>query len=1047
MKIGTMLRGLRGKLLFVFLFIALTPLIVVGIITYFVAQGALQNQAMNQLISVREIKRSQIEKFFDQRRGDMGVLVETVGTLRGDAFDKLTAVREVKRAAVERYFQSIDNQILTFSEDTMIVEAMKQFQIAFRNFRTEENINDDALKEMERDLLPYYTNEFSSEYRRQNDDRSPEAERFFQYLDEDSLALQYQYIRANKYPLGSKHQLDRADDNSLYSTFHAKYHPIVRNYLEKFGYYDIFLVDSESGDIVYSVFKELDYSTSLIDGPYSQTNFGEAFRMANAATDKDAVFLVDYEQYTPSYEAPASFIASPIFDGDEKVGVAIFQMPIDRLNTIMGERAGLGETGETYLVGPDTLMRSDSYLDPEFHNVIASFKDPERGSVETNATRSALEGKTGTEVIINYNGNPVLSAYTPVKVGGFTWALLAEIDVAEAFSPKDAEGNEFYTQYTDLYGYYDLFLINPDGYCFYTVAKESDYQSNLKNGPYADSNLGRLVQRVIETKDFGIADFEPYEPSDNVPAAFIAQPVVNGGKVDVVVALQLSVKAINSIMTQSEGMGDTGKSYLVGPDKTMRSDSRFLDEETDENIREMGTTILLKKIDTDAVTKALKGETGGEIITDDRGVSVLSAFGPLQLDGLQWAILAEIDRDEAFETVGILQGWMLKIAGLAAIVVLVVGFFIAGSISKPVENMSDLVTQVAEGDLNVQVPGSERRDEIGILAGALTRMLDSLKDMVGVAEEIASGNLSVQVNVRSEQDALGHALADMAKNLHQQTREVIDGVNVLASSAAEISTSVSELASSAAETSTSVSETTTTLEEVRQTSEFANQKSQQVSANAQQAAHISQNGRKATEDTIEGMRRIREQMESIADSIVKLSEQSQTIGGIISTVNDLSDQSNLLAVNASIEAAKAGEQGKGFTVVAQEIRSLAEQSKQATTQVQLILNNIQKATSAAVMATEQGTKAVEAGVKQSSEAGESILMLANNVTETAQAMTQIATSGQQQVIGMNQIAEAMESIKQASAQNVDSSHQLESAANNLQDLGQRLKQLVERYTV
>jgi methyl-accepting chemotaxis protein len=122
------------------------------------------------------------------------------------------------------------------------------------------------------------------------------------------------------------------------------------------------------------------------------------------------VVLVDYARYAPSYEAPAGFIASPIFDGGEKIGVAIFQMPIDRLNTIMGERAGLGRTGETYLVGPDELMRSDSYLDPENHSVVASFKRPATGKVSTAAAKAALAGNTGAEVIMDYNGHPVLSA-------------------------------------------------------------------------------------------------------------------------------------------------------------------------------------------------------------------------------------------------------------------------------------------------------------------------------------------------------------------------------------------------------------------------------------------------------------------------------------------------------------------------------------------------------------------------------------------------------------------------------------------------------------
>ena len=139
---------------------------------------------------------------------------------------------------------------------------------------------------------------------------------------------------------------------------HEKVHPIIRNFLDKFGYYDIFSSSIPIRAISCTpVYKELDYSTSLVNGPYANTNFGEAFREANAAASDDVFVLKDFKQYAPSYMAPASFIASPIFDGEEKIGVAIFQMPVDRIQEIMSLRSGLGETGETILVGSDYQMR------------------------------------------------------------------------------------------------------------------------------------------------------------------------------------------------------------------------------------------------------------------------------------------------------------------------------------------------------------------------------------------------------------------------------------------------------------------------------------------------------------------------------------------------------------------------------------------------------------------------------------------------------------------------------------------------------------------
>ena len=274
------------------------------------------------------------------------------------------------------------------------------------------------------------------------------------------------------------------------------------------------------------------------------------------------------------------------------------------------------------------------------------------------------------------------------------------------------------------------------------------------------------------------------------------------------------------------------------------------------------------------------------------------------------------------------------------------------------------------------------------------------------------------------------------------TRQLRESITQLSSSSSEILATTTQVAAGAAETATAVSETTATVEEVKQTAQVSSQKAKYVSESAQKVAQVSQAGRKSVEDATQGMHRIQEQMESIAGSIVRLSEQSQAIGEIIATVNDLAEQSNLLAVNAAIEAARAGEQGKGFAVVAQEVKSLAEQSKQATAQVRTILGDIQKATGAAVLATEQGSKAVEAGVKQSAEAGESIRLLADGIAEAAQAATQIAASSQQQMVGMDQVALAMDNIKQASSQSVAGTKQAEVAARGLHELGQRLGALI-----
>ncbi|MCK5068902.1 MAG: cache domain-containing protein, partial [Desulfocapsa sp.] len=317
------------------------------------------------------------------------------------------------------------------------------------------------------------------------------------------------------------------------------------------GYYDIFMICAAHGHVMYSATKEVDLGTNMRTGPYKDSGLAKVWAKTVKAR---AVSIVDFEPYAPSDNAPAAFVGVPMFQGDTLRGVMVVQLSIDQINHVMGIRAGLGKSGETYLVGPDTLMRSDSYLDPENHGMLASFANPEKGKVDTEATRWAFAGEDRADVTFNYKNDHVLSVAAPFKILDLTWAIVAEIDMEEAFSPIDDKGKEYYAKYIEAYGYYDLFLISPDGYCFYSAAKEADFHSNFKNGKYADSNLGRLFRKTIDSKAYGIADFAPYAASNGDPAAFIAQPIVHGGEVEMVVAMQLSLDAINNIMQQREGM-------------------------------------------------------------------------------------------------------------------------------------------------------------------------------------------------------------------------------------------------------------------------------------------------------------------------------------------------------------------------------------------------------------------------------------------------------------------------------------------------------------
>jgi methyl-accepting chemotaxis protein len=424
-------------------------------------------------------------------------------------------------------------------------------------------------------------------------------------------------------------------------------------------------------------------------------------------------------------------------------------------------------------------------------------------------------------------------------------------------------------------------------------------------------------------------------------------------------------------------------------------------------------------------------------------------FAKMRSIDLALAAAASKDMNTQMAADALAAQWTIGILVLAGAAAFVLGMLqviaLNRFIAMPLRALSKTAELIAAGDLSLESPSAPRKDEVGVLTHSFSLMSASLRSMADLAERIAAGDLTVAVAPKSDKDLMGSSLARMVESLRRSTADIAEAIGLLGSTASEILASTTQVASGTAETSSAISQTTVTVEEVRQAARLSSDKAKNVSDNARRVSETSQSGQKAVEEAAAGMIRIRDQMESIAQTIVRLSEQGQSIGEIIASVTDFADQSNLLAVNAAIEAARAGEQGRGFVVVAQEIRSLAEQSKQATAKVREILSELQKATGAAVMATEQGGKAVEAGVRQSTQAGEAIRALTDGTAEAAQAAIQIVASSQQQVIGMDQIGIAMENINQAGTQTASSMRQAETAAQNLHELGRKLKALVEQY--
>ena len=347
---------------------------------------------------------------------------------------------------------------------------------------------------------------------------------------------------------------------------------------------------------------------------------------------------------------------------------------------------------------------------------------------------------------------------------------------------------------------------------------------------------------------------------------------------------------------------------------------------------------------------------------------------------------------------------ILNILGIALAVLF--AFVIGENIVRPIKQLVTNLEEVANGNLQKRAIDSKRRDEIGMLIRAFESFLDRFR------EQISEINKMV---------------------LH------------LAASANEMSATSAQLGSSASETAASVMETATTTEEIRQVAQTTKDLAGTVTASSDQSYALSKESMTAILQMGENVQKIKSQMDNISQSLLNLSEQSQMIAEITAAVDEIAEQSNLLAVNAAIEAAKAGEQGKGFAVVAQEVKSLADQSKQSTRQVRKILTDIQKATSGALMAVEQGNKEMLQGADKMNQVDAAMRAIAESLSKSVQLVQQIAYAVDQQFTGIDQINSAMNNVKTASAQNADAARNLEQVAASISDSGNKLKSFIEVY--
>ncbi len=604
--------------------------------------------------------------------------------------------------------------------------------------------------------------------------------------------------------------------------------------------------------------------------------------------------------------------------------------------------------------------------------------------------------RSAAESLVSYTNRTASDSRDSLNVKSPQYRKLA--DSIHAFLADFME-----THSPEATGYHDILIVAPEGgRVLYSFRQLSDLGEGVAETSLAETGLAKVWQRVVKTGKPALSDLGAYTPIGG-QTGFYAVPVkTNKGEITAVLVLRFGREVVaRMIRAAATGLGR--KVYLVGRDHRMRADWR------NEKAR-LGETVA-----SPAVDMALRGEAGTTVTKNYLGRSVLCAYSPLYLKNdrmlgadFDWCIISEIGAWEAYRPLAGLGIRILIFIVIFAATTIPVTYFRSRTVARPIQSLAERAARISRGDLTVDIPSTERQDEVG---------------------------------------ALVEAYRIMVENLRQQTRQIREGVNVLAASAAEISATASQLTAAVSRTSAAVTETTATVGQVKQSSRTASDTARRVSEDAVRVVRTSDEGKLATENTIEAINLIKEQMISVSATVNGLLEKSKAIEEIILAVQDIADQSDLLAVNASIEAARAGEEGRGFGTVALEIKSLASQSKEATAKVRTILKDIRKSVAELAAATQQGQKTVDKGLEQSAHAGESIRALSSAIAKASKAAGVILSSSEQQSVGVDHVAEAMTNIDQAMRQYVDATSQLGSEAKRLEDLGASLKSLVEQYQV
>ncbi|MBU1311311.1 MAG: methyl-accepting chemotaxis protein [Gammaproteobacteria bacterium] len=598
-----------------------------------------------------------------------------------------------------------------------------------------------------------------------------------------------------------------------------------------------------------------------------------------------------------------------------------------------------------------------------------------------------------TQMLQDFNGG--LSAVAAVVAGA------TDVQQLDSLYPVLQQLNQ-------QLGFYDIFVIDNNGTVVFTVAREADYATNLQHGPYRDSGLGRLYHRLKSgTADTLMQDFSPYAPSNNDAAAFLAKPVQLAQQ-QVYVAVQLSIEKINQVMQIREGMGQTGETYLVGADNRMRSDS-YLDATNRTVQASFAGTVARNGVDTVASKAALAGQSGIRSIIDYNGNPVLSAFAPLSVFGVQWALLAEIDIAEVMAPAYRMGNIGIGIALIAILLALLAAKLVSNFVLRPLggepDTMCQLTSRIASGDLTLDM---QVDNNAGHLMSWLARMQNRLRQLI--SQLIGVGQ---QLEQAAEQNSAAITQADGSIQL--QARET----DQLATAIEQMSYAAAEIGQNTIAAATEVNA------------------SQKLGQQLTERLHVSS----------QSLERSMVSFNAIEQQVQGLAQDSKRIGSVLAVINSIAEQTNLLALNAAIEAARAGEHGRGFAVVADEVRQLATKVQEAIQDISAVLSGIGRQSDAlvqhsSVCSSEAAQSVADAGAMQ-----QAVQDIQQRLSKLSALMSQTASAAEEQTQVSATLAQGIASLSAAAEENSTAISQVAQSTHHLLGLANQLSTSAAQFRV